>query len=126
LLLHSHGYTVVRELSDMVMDLAQPIAVPSMVNTVECRRVEPGDFRAIHEAYKDAYAQMTSTAPVSNEDYREFVGDHFAVDRFDPDLCKVAWSGNEVVGLVLGRERAGAGIIGKVNARRMWQPPPPA
>ena len=53
-LLRDHGYAVVRMLTDMVMDLHEPIAVTSLPDEGELRPVEPTHDREIYGAYKDA------------------------------------------------------------------------
>ena len=120
-LLRSHDYRVVRTLTDMVLDLQEPMLRTHLPAGVELRPVEPTHHRAIYAAYKDAMSASFLTTQTSEDDFRVFVADNFEGDGFDPRLCHIAWAGNEVVGYVLGRTQRGIGLVAEVGVRRAWQ-----
>lgn len=120
-LLQDNGYTVVRTLTDMVIDLRAPITTPPLPDGIELRTIDPAHYRTIYDAYKDAVSPMWTTTQVSEADFCEFVAENFEDEGFDPSLCLVAWVGDEVVGYVLGRTKLGVGVLGEVGVRRRWQ-----
>lgn len=120
-LLQESGYSVARELSDMVTDLDTTIIIPTLPDTVEVRTLVPKHYRAVYEAYKDAVSPMWTTTMMSDADLREFITENFEGEGFDQTLCHVAWVGDEVVGYTLCRKKLGIGVLGEVGVRRSWQ-----
>lgn len=140
-LIQHEGYVAVRRLSDMVLEPLTRVPVPPLPQKVTLRPLEPDHYRAVYGAWKDAFAQVWTSTPPSEEDYQEFVADNFAVPSFDPALCQIAWADDQVVGLVLARVRKGVGfhnlrsslvealarvrkgvgVIPEVAVRRAWQ-----
>jgi ribosomal protein S18 acetylase RimI-like enzyme len=80
--------------------------------------VEPEHYRAIYEAMKDAYRDIWTSTPETEEDYQEFLAENVTTSHYDPSLWQVAWAGEEVVGLVLSQV---VGEVGQVEVRRAWQ-----
>lgn len=120
-LMRREGYVAVRRLSDMVLE-PTAFAVPSELPAgVERRPLVPDHFRAVYGAWKAAFATISTSTPPSHEDFEAFVGDNFAGSGFDPTLCDVAWSDDQVAGFVLGRISKGVGIIAEVAVRPRWQ-----
>lgn len=120
-LVQHEGYVAVRRLSDMVLEPTAFSAPPELPADVERCLLGPEHFRAVYGAWKEAFASISTSTPPSHEDFVEFVGDNFAGPGFDPTLCEVAWSEDQVVGFVLCRISKGVGVIAEVAVRPRWQ-----
>lgn len=81
----------------------------------------PGRFREVYGAWKEAFASIRTSTPPSQEDFVAFAGDNFAEPAFDPTLCAVACSKDQVAGVVLCRISKGLGVIAEVAVRPGWQ-----
>ncbi|MEO7908730.1 MAG: GNAT family N-acetyltransferase [Roseiflexaceae bacterium] len=120
-LMQHEQYTAVRRLSDMVLQpLNQSPLLPLPPETT-LRLIEPGHYRAVYRAWKDAFADLWTSTVESDADYLEFKADNLDVPNFDPALCQVAWVGDAVVGFVLSRIHKGVGTIPEVAVRKAWQ-----
>ena len=120
-LMQHEEYVAVRRLSDMVLE-PTAFAVPSALPPgIERCLLMPEHFSSVYAAWKDAFADVWTSTPPSQEDYEEFVGDNFAGSDFDPALCHVAWSQDQVIGFVLSRISKGVGVIAEVAVRPGWQ-----
>lgn len=120
-LVEDEGYTVVWQLSDMILEPVMPVSPSPFPVGIDRRTVRQDQHRAIYHACKDAYARIWTSTPPSEEDFGAFVRDNFTDDVFDPGLCEIAWSGDDVAGLVLCRARNGVGVIAEVAVRPLWQ-----
>jgi mycothiol synthase len=120
-LMQQEGYVAVRRLSDMVLEPLMPTPVVSLPPKVALRPIEPDHYRAIYHAWKDAFADVWTSTPDSEEDYQEFIADNIDVPSFDRTLCSIAWSEDHVVGFVFARIRKGVGTIPEVAVRKAWQ-----
>jgi GNAT superfamily N-acetyltransferase len=120
-LMRNEGYTAVRRLSDMVLESITPLPTLPLPEGVALRLVERGHYRAIYQAWKDAFADVWTSTPPSEADYQEFLENNIDVPNFDATLCQVAWAGNEVVGMVWCHVRKGVGMFPEVAVRRTWQ-----
>lgn len=120
-LMRHEGYVGVRRLTDMVLE-PTAFTVPSALPDGVLRRpLDPEHFSAVYDAWKDAFASIWTSTPPSQEDFAEFAGDNFAGSDFDPTLCCVAWSQEQVVGFVLSQMSKGVGVIAEVAVRPGWQ-----
>ena len=119
------GYTLFHSLSDMAVRVeGDPDALfprAALPAGVDARPVAPGDYRAIYDAWKDAWAGLPLMRPPGEEDYRDFLADNVDAPGFDPSLWQVAWRGDEVVGVVVGRVWRGVGVVPEVAVRRRWR-----
>ena len=120
-LIQHAGYSPVRCLSDMVLEPLPPSPVVPHPAEIRLRPLEPGQYRAVYDAWKDAFAGLWTSTPAGEEDYKEFLAENIDVPSFDPTLHHVAWSGEHVVGFVFSRIRNGIGVIPEVAVRRAWQ-----
>ncbi len=115
------GYTDVRRLSDMLLSPIPVLVLPALPPGVSVIRVEPAHYRAIYHTMKDAYREIWTSTPESEDDYQAFLAENVTTPRFDPTLWQVAWAGEEVAGVVISRIVGQVGHIAEVEVRRSWQ-----
>jgi mycothiol synthase len=120
-LIQQAGYTAVRRLSDMAMAIPPHLTLHSLPSGVEIRPVEPEHHRAIYRAIKDAYRDIWTSTPETDEDYQEFLADYVDTAAYDPALWQIAWAGQEAVGVVISRIHEDVGHIAEVEVRQKWQ-----
>ncbi len=124
-LMRQNGYTDVRRLSDMAaelpVELRRDLPSVSLPAGVALKPLEEAHHRAVYQAWKDAFAGMWTSTPESEDDYREFVADNVDGPGCDPTLYRIAWAGDQVVGLVFARVQRGVGMIPEVAVRKAWQ-----
>jgi mycothiol synthase len=120
-LIRQDGYGVVRRLSDMALTPLTPPPPLALPPGITLRPLEPPHHRKVYRAWKDAFAELWTSTPESEEDFGEFVDDNFSGPSFDPTLCHIAWSADEVAGLVFSRLRQGIATILEVAVRKVWQ-----
>jgi ribosomal protein S18 acetylase RimI-like enzyme len=121
LLMRNNGYQVVRRLSDMILDrivLLPPWALPS---GVVLRLIEPQQYRAVYQAWKDAFSTIWTSTPESEEGFQAFLAYKINNVHFDQRLSHVAWAGNEVVGLALCEVNQGIAYFPEIAVRQTWQ-----
>jgi ribosomal protein S18 acetylase RimI-like enzyme len=96
-LLSNEGYQAIRYGFEMARSFAEPIPDLPLPAGVEVRPVMPEHYRqvaaALNEAFRDHWGHSEST----EEDYQRWINS----PSFQPRLWQVAWSGNEVAGMVL-------------------------
>jgi mycothiol synthase len=120
-LIRHAGYTAVRRLSDMALAIPPHMTLRSLPLGVETRPVEPEHHRAIYRAIKDAYRDIWTSTPETDEDYQEFLADYVDTAAYDPSLWQAAWAGQEAVGVVISRIHEDVGHIAEVEVRQKWQ-----
>jgi len=64
---------------------------------IEVRPVTPALYRQIWEAEREAFRDHWGDSEMGEEDYNMFL---WEAERYDPSLWRVAWQGDEVVGMV--------------------------
>ncbi len=121
ILIQSEGYTAIHRLSDMKLEPLRAFSAPSLPAGLEIRPVTSDHYRAIYDAWKDAFSGLLTSTPASDEDYQRFLVEHVKRAAFDPSLCQVAWANDLVVGLVWVNIRRSVGIIEQVATRKAWQ-----
>jgi mycothiol synthase len=124
-LLERRGYQAVRYAFEMVRpDLENIPDLPLPVG-VEVREVRPEHLRLIWEASNEAFRDHWGYIPDPWEEFERLVND----PDYDPSLWRVAWQGDQVVGMVLsfidkdqneiyGRKR---GYTENICVRRPWR-----
>lgn len=120
-LMQYEQYAAVRRLSDMVLQPLKPLSPLRLPTAVTYRSIEPGHYRAVYRAWKDAFSDLWTSTAESEDDYQEFKSDNIDVPNFDPALCHVAWFDDEVVGFILTRIHKGVGTIPEVAVRKAWR-----
>lgn len=120
-LIQQAGYVAVRRLSDMVLEPLLELPTSTLPAEVSLLSLKPVHYRAVYQAWKNAFATMWMSSMESEADYQEFVANNLTCSGFDPALCPVAWVDNQVVGFVLARIQKGVGVIAEVAVRQQWQ-----
>jgi mycothiol synthase len=124
-LFRGSGYVPFRYAYDMTRDLAEPIPALALPPGIEIRPARPAHYRAIWEAEREAFQDNWGYTPWPEENYQRFLG----YPHYDPMLWRIAWEGNQVVGMVLnvvnaeenaafGRSR---GYAEDIAVRRPWR-----
>ena len=96
-LLERRGYKPVRYAFEMVRPDLENIPDLHLPPAVEVRPVQPEHMRLIWEASNEAFRDHWGYIPDPWENYEQMMSD----PDFDPSLWRVAWQGDEVVGMVL-------------------------
>jgi mycothiol synthase len=120
-LMRHAGYVAVRRLSDMVLEPIPPISARALPAGITVRSVEPEHYRAIYQAWKDAFRDNWTSTQESEEDYQEFLADNVNIPNYHPSLWQIAWAGDQVVGLVFTRIDGDVGVFPEVAVRKTWQ-----
>ncbi len=119
------GYQAVRFAFEMVRPNLENIPELSLPDGVEVREVKPEHLRQIWEASNEAFRDHWGSIPDPWESFESFIQG----PDFDPSLLRVAWQGDQVVGMVLnfidkdqnekfGRKR---GYTENICVRRPWR-----
>jgi mycothiol synthase len=120
------GYQPVIYFAVMVRPNLENVPEAPMPKGLEVRPVAPEHYRAIWEASEEAMLDNWEHVPGDEEDYHRWLNHPI---EFQPELWKVAWDGDEVVGQVRsyideaqnqaeGRNR---GYTEYVSVRRPWR-----
>ncbi len=122
-LMTSCGYREVRRFWLMRIDFDGEPAAPRAVPGIEVRTLRPDvDARAVFEADREAFADHWGAGEPTYEDFRHYV---MAGPMFDPALCHVAWSGDEVAGYMTAieesEEDASRGYAQMLGVRRAYR-----
>jgi GNAT superfamily N-acetyltransferase len=91
------GYRVARTLVEMVRPIADPPADTRLPEGLEIRPIAPRHYRAVWDAWEEAYRDHWGYAPRTESDYESWLGSRL----FQPDLWKVAFDGDRIAGMVL-------------------------
>ncbi len=124
-LLQQEDYKPVRHYYHMVRASLADIPNAPLPNGLEVRPVLPEHYRQIWEAEQDAFQDHWGYSRATEDDYERWLKDPW----FDPDLWRVAWDGDQVVGQVrsfistqenetLHRRR---GYTENISVRRAWR-----
>jgi ribosomal protein S18 acetylase RimI-like enzyme len=91
------GFEPARYGFSMVRPCSQPVEVHSLPEGLEVRQVSPDDYRKLFTANSEAFKDHWGHVPPTEEDYQRFI----SWPHLSPDLWKVAWEGDQIVGMVL-------------------------
>jgi len=116
-LLDDAGYQLVWRIRDMVTTTNGGLSEPVLPTGIVVRALDPAHYQAIFAAAHDAWRGL----PFSPNDPDTYLDDTVRKPGFDAMLCRVAWAGEEVVGVVLSQRYAGEGFILDVAVRQAWQ-----
>ncbi len=119
------GYAPFRYAYDMTRDLAEPVPSLALPPGIEIRPARPEHYRAVWEAEREAFQGNWGYTPWPEENYQRFLG----YPHYDPALWRIAWEGDQVVGMVLnfvnGEENAAfgrsRGYTEDIAVRRPWR-----
>jgi GNAT superfamily N-acetyltransferase len=115
-LLERSGYTAVRGVYWMTIDLEQPPPAPEWPAGIQVRTFTPGrDERATFEAYEEASLDMWSRPPNTFDNWLAFTR------QTDPSLLFIAEDGETMVGVCATSLVAGRGHVGGLRVRRPWR-----
>jgi mycothiol synthase len=124
-LLEKLGFKPVRFGIGMVRPTSQPVTVFPLPDNLEIRPVKPEDYRKVWEADAEAFRDHWGYVEPTEENFHAFLNAPY----FEPDLWKVAWDGDQVVGMVRNyinpvenetfhRKR---GYTENISVRRPWR-----
>ena len=119
------GYLPFRFAYDMARNLADPIPSPPLPPGIEIRPAGPEHFRWVWEAEREAFSENRGYTPWPEEGYQRFL----SFPHYDPALWRIAWEGDQVVGMVLSfinaEENAAfrrlRGYTEDIAVRRPWR-----
>ncbi len=116
-LVQNEGYRPVWQIRDMIADTTTPRSERPLPHELSVRALRPEHYHALFLAARDAWSAL----PFATDDEHGYLGDTVRLPGFDPTLCQVAWTGEDVVGLVLTQRNKGEGFILDVAVREAWQ-----
>lgn len=96
-LLQSKGYQTTRYFFEMTRPIDAPLPDTPMPEGLEVRPAVEDHYRPIAEAADEAFRDHWGHHPMTEKDYQRWLNS----PRFDPDLWKIAWDGDQVAGMVL-------------------------
>jgi mycothiol synthase len=96
-LLEREGYTAVRYGFEMARSFTEPIPDLPLPAGVEVRSAAPEQYRQVFAAMNEAFRDHWSHSESTEEDYQRWINS----PNFQPQLWQVAWTGDEVAGMVL-------------------------
>jgi mycothiol synthase len=96
-LFDAFGYRVARTLAAMTRPTSRPMPEYSPPRGLEIRPARPEQYRAIWDAWEEAYRDHWGYTPRSEDDFASWQTSRL----FQPALWKIAWDGDQVAGLVL-------------------------
>lgn len=119
------GFSPARYDFRMVRPCSQPIETAPLPEGIEVRPVKPEDYRKVFDASYEAFRDHWGYVAPTEEDYLRWRNDSV----FDPSIWKVAWEGDQVIGMVLNfvdpeedatfnRKR---GYTEDISVRRPWR-----
>lgn len=119
------GYEPIRYGFEMRRSLADPIPDIPLPPGIELREVREADHRRIYDADVEAFRDHWEPRERSDDDFVAM----FAFPGLDTSTWRVAWEGDEVVGVVMNAEfpeenaRTGEklGWLNHVSVRRPWR-----
>jgi GNAT superfamily N-acetyltransferase len=96
-LFEKEGYRVTRTMVEMTRPTSEPLAPHRPPDRLAIRPASPSDARGVWDAWEEAYADHWGYAPRTEKDFVRWTTSR----RFQPDLWKIAWDGDEIAGMVL-------------------------
>jgi ribosomal protein S18 acetylase RimI-like enzyme len=124
-LLEGHNFKVARYGMEMLRPCNQPIEVTPLPGGIEVRTPTSEQYRQVWEADAEAFRDHWGYVEPNEKDYQAYLDFPY----FEPKIWKVAWDGDEVVGMVrnfinhdenenLQRKR---GYTEFISVRRPWR-----
>ncbi len=97
-LLKANGYEGVRWGYEMQRPIDDPLPDAPMPKGLEVRPVTEEHYRLIWDAQSEAFIDHWGHSETTEEDYQRWLSDPVT---FSPEIWKVAWDSDQVVGMVL-------------------------
>jgi ribosomal protein S18 acetylase RimI-like enzyme len=124
-MLEQRGYQHERFFFEMVRPLKEDIPSAPLPAGIELKPVDPDDYRRVLDALDEAFQDHWGHVPLTESAIQWWMESR----EFQPHLWKVAWDGDEVVGMVLNyidyaeNERFGRkrGYTEDICVRRPWR-----
>ena len=124
-LLESEEFTVARYFFEMLRPNLDDIVAFPLPEGIELRPMLPEHYRAVWDADREAFADHWGGMDWSDLMFQRF----FSGPDFEPDLWRVAWDGDQVVGSVSNivmrgynaETGANRGLLAGVSVRRPWR-----
>jgi mycothiol synthase len=117
-LVERRGYRPVRHFYRMVVDLQDPPPRPDWPAGFGAAVLQEGEERLLHEIIEEAFAEEWGRRRRSFEDWQQRV---FSQQSFDPSLCFLVRTGDEVVAAEMCHHRFGMGFVGSIGVREPWR-----
>jgi mycothiol synthase len=122
-LLTARGYREVRRFHLMRVDFDGEPPARTGVEGVDIRTLDPGeDAERVYEAHREAFADAWG---MGEESYEDFLHYYLGGRDFDPALCLVAWSGQDVAGYLTAieesEEHPSRGYVRTLGVRRAYR-----
>ena len=119
-LLESLGYTAVRVLREMRIELEAPPPAPGWPNGLRVVPFDPdSDAREFHAAHQEAFADSWDYRPLDFESWSKVT---LGSERFDPTLWCVVRAGEELAaGTICTGDTYGGGFVHVLFTRRPWR-----
>jgi ribosomal protein S18 acetylase RimI-like enzyme len=119
------GLNPVRYGISMIRPCSEPVEVNQLPDGIEVRPASPDDYRNVFDASAEAFRDHWGYVPPTENDYQRWLNQ----ENFEPGLWKVAWEGDQVVGMVqnyidyteneeFNRKR---GYTENISVRRPWR-----
>lgn len=111
------GFTHVRSMWEMRIDMDQLPPVPIWPEGLELRPFSAEQIPQLHQADNDAFADHWGYIPFALEDFHQF----FQNDFTDLALNFLVWDEDEIAGYALCEKRGEEGVVGVLGVRRPWR-----
>jgi ribosomal protein S18 acetylase RimI-like enzyme len=95
--LEALDFEIIRYEFEMARPCAQPVEVTPLPEGIEVRQPTPEQYRQVWEAQEEAFQDHWGYVEPTEQDYQWWL----EFPHFDQNIWKVAWQGDEVVGMVL-------------------------
>ncbi|MEX0788790.1 MAG: GNAT family N-acetyltransferase [Anaerolineales bacterium] len=124
-MLRAEGYQAIRYGFQMVRPLSEPIPAGILPDGIEVRPIAPDQYRSVWLAADEAFRDEWGYSPRTDEDYRLWLEARWT----QPALWRVAWDGDQIVGMVLNYIDAeenrvhnrSRGYTESISVRRPWR-----
>ena len=111
-----NGFTPCRHFWRMIMDLTQPVPLPSWPHEIAVRTwASDADDHVAYLTLEDAFQDHWAHLPVEFETWRR------KGDAFDPGLWLLAFDGEECAGVLTAHHHLEMGWVEQLGVRRAWR-----
>jgi len=93
----THGFSPERYFFNMTRDNNKELGEFALPEGIVIRKPEEHEYRKVFDMYKEAFKDHWGYQPTSEKEFESWPDER----EFQPDLWKIAWDGDKVVGTVL-------------------------